>query len=96
MPLNSPVSRAAVTVAIGLAGTTAFAALGLPLPFLFGPMLACPVIASAGVRLRGLRQVSVELRMSLEVAVDAWITSEVLARILQMMLTVPLIRSLSS
>ena len=91
MPLNSRVSRAAVTVAIGLAGTAAFAALGLPLPFLFGPMLACLVAALAGVPLRGLGRVSVAARTILGVAVGAAITPELVGRIPQMMASVALV-----
>ena len=91
MPLNSRVSRAAATVAIGLAGTAAFAALGLPLPFLFGPMLACLVAALAGVPLRGLGRVSVAARTILGVAVGAAITPELVSRMPQMMASVALV-----
>jgi len=80
-----------MTVAIAAAGTALFLLLNLPLPFLFGPMLACLVAALAGVRLRGLGQVSIAARTILGVAVGASITPEVVARIPQMMLSVALI-----
>lgn len=84
-------SRQALTVAIALAGTALFLLLDLPLPFLFGPMLACLIAALGGVRLRGLGQISVAARTILGVAVGASITPEVVARIPQMMLSVALI-----
>ena len=89
--MQSHFSRAVLTVAIALAGTAIFLLGDLPLPFLFGPMLACLVAALAGVRLRGLGQVSVAARTILGVAVGAAITPEVVARIPQMMLSVALI-----
>lgn len=79
------------TVAFAAAGSAVFLLLGLPLPFLFGPMLACLLAALAGVRLRGLGQASVAARTILGVAVGASITPEVVARIPQMMLSVALI-----
>ena len=66
--MQSHFSRAVLTVAIALAGTAIFLLGDLPLPFLFGPMLACLVAALAGVRLRGLGQVSVAARTILGVA----------------------------
>ncbi|WP_246026637.1 AbrB family transcriptional regulator [Paracoccus luteus] len=89
--MQNQLFRGIATVAIALAGTAAFLLLALPLPFLFGPMLACLIAALAGVRLRGLGQVSVGARTILGVAVGASITPEVVARIPQMMLSVALI-----
>lgn len=79
------------TVAIALVGTGMFLLFGLPLPFLFGPMLACLTAALAGVQLMGLGQVSIAARTILGVAVGASITPEVVARIPQMMISVALI-----
>lgn len=89
--MQDPFSRGVLTLAIALVGTALFLLFGLPLPFLFGPMLACLIAALAGVRLRGLGQVSVAARTILGVAVGASITPEVVARIPQMMLSVALI-----
>ena len=46
--MQSHFSRAVLTVAIALAGTAIFLLGDLPLPFLFGPMLACLLAALAG------------------------------------------------
>lgn len=85
------VIRSVLTLAIALSGTLVFLTLDLPLPFLFGPMLACLIAALAGVRLRGLGEVSVAARTILGVAVGASITLDVVARLPQMMLSVALI-----
>lgn len=89
--MQSPVFRGVLTVSIALAGTAVFLLLDLPLPFLFGPMLACLIAALGGVPLRGLGQVPVAARTILGVAVGASITPEVASRIPQMMLSVALI-----
>ena len=47
------------TIAIALSGAAIFSLLGLPLPFLFGPLLACLIAALAGQNLQGMGQVSV-------------------------------------
>ncbi len=83
--------RRAMTVAIAAAGAGLFYVLGLPLPFLFGPMAACLVAALGGARLQGLGQVSVAARTILGVAVGASITPAVLGQLPQMALTVALI-----
>lgn len=72
------------TVALAAAGTAAFWAAGLPLPFLFGPMAACLAAALGGARLQGLGQISVAARTILGVAVGASITPEVAGQLPQM------------
>ena len=80
-----------LTLALAMAGTGIFIALGLPLPFLFGPMLACLIAALSGAKLKGMGQVSIAARTILGVAVGASITLEVVSRIPQMALSVALI-----
>lgn len=62
-----------------LAGAVLFLILGLPLPWLLGPMLACLAVALCGVRMQGAGQFGVFMRTFLGVAVGASITPEVLA-----------------
>lgn len=66
------------TLAIGLAGALLFVLLGLPLPFLFGPMAACLAAALAGVPLKGMGQIGAAARTILGVAVGASVTPELL------------------
>ncbi len=66
------------TVVIAALGVVLFSALGLPLPFLFGPMAACLFAALAGAKLRGLGQISVAARTILGVAVGASISPDLL------------------
>ncbi len=93
MPLSlSPVARQrAMTLAIAVVGTGLFWLTGLPLPFLFGPMLACLLTALGGLKLRGLGQVSVAARTIVGVAVGASITPEVVERLPQMAASVALV-----
>lgn len=71
----------AQTLILGAAGVALFLALGLPLPFLFGPLSACLIAALAGVPMRGVGRVSVAARTVLGVAVGASLTPAVLGRI---------------
>lgn len=66
------------TVVIAALGVLVFWLLGLPLPFLFGPMAACLIAALAGAKLKGLGQVSTAARTILGVAVGASITTDLL------------------
>lgn len=83
--------RRAGTLALATAGTIAFYLAGLPLPFLFGPMLACLVAALFGAKLLGAGQVSVASRTILGVAIGGAITPELLMRIPQMLGSVALV-----
>ena len=62
------------TVLLAATGATVFLIIGIPLPFLFGPMVACLIAALAGVRLQGLGQISIAARTILGVAVGASVT----------------------
>ncbi|MCT4558947.1 MAG: AbrB family transcriptional regulator [Pelagimonas sp.] len=70
----------AQTFVIAVAGSLGFALLGLPLPFLLGPMFACLLAAVAGVSLQGAGQFGMFMRTFLGVAVGASITPELLGR----------------
>lgn len=71
--------RRALTFGLATLGAVAFLGLGLPLPLLLGPMLACLVAALAGAPLQGAGQFGIFMRTFLGVAVGASITPEVLA-----------------
>ena len=58
------------TVGAAAVGAAVFFVAGLPLPFLFGPMAACLLVALGGLRLQGLGQVSVAARTIVGVAED--------------------------
>lgn len=72
------------TMALALGGALLFDLVGLPLPFLFGPMMACLLAALAGAPLKGMGAVGVGARTILGVAVGASITPDVLGGITQM------------
>lgn len=80
-----------LTLASAGLGAALFWVASLPLPFLFGPLVACLVAALAGLPLRGVGQISVGMRTILGVAVGASITPEVLGRLPQMAASVALI-----
>lgn len=80
-----------MTVMVAALGATGFALLGMPLPFLFGPMAACLVAALCGAPLKGLGQISVGARTILGVAVGASITPDLLHQIPLMAASVMLI-----
>lgn len=86
-----PLARTAGTLLIAIVGTVAFSTTGLPLPFLFGPMLACLIAALLGAPLRGTGQVAVAARTILGVAVGASITPDLISVLPQMALSVALI-----
>ena len=72
------------TFATALTGAALFLVLGLPLPWLLGPMIACLIAALAGQRLAGTGQLGVFMRTFLGVAVGASITPGVLAGLPEM------------
>lgn len=87
----SPWMQRALTVALASLGAAVFWMLGLPLPFLFGPMCACLIAALMGAPLKGLGVVSVAARTILGVAVGASITPAVVSQLPQMALSVALV-----
>ncbi len=71
----------APTFAISAIGAALFLALGLPLPFLLGPMFGCLTAALAGVRLRGFGPLAPAMRTILGVAVGASVTPQLVGRL---------------
>ncbi|MBY6160130.1 AbrB family transcriptional regulator [Mameliella alba] len=86
-----PNARRAMTFALAASGAFLFWALGLPLPFLFGPMSFCLAGALLHAPLKGFGQVSVAARTILGVAVGASITPEVIGELPRMALSVALV-----
>lgn len=89
--VNPFTRRRLLTVTAAALGATVFSLAGLPLPFLFGPMLACLIAALAGAPLQGLGPISVGARTILGVAVGASVTPAVLQQLPLMAASVALI-----
>lgn len=70
-----------ITFALAGIGAALFLLMGLPLPWLLGPMLACLIAALAGVPLQGAGRFGIFMRTFLGVAVGAAITPEVLGKL---------------
>ena len=88
----SPVLKhRALTLALAFCGVGVFLLLGLPLPFLFGPMTACLLAALIGLPLKGMVVISVAGRTVLGVAVGASVTPALVGQIPQMAASVALI-----
>ncbi|MGA1318688.1 MAG: AbrB family transcriptional regulator, partial [Rubrivivax sp.] len=79
------------TLAVALAGVAAFSWLGLPLPFLFGPMAALLLAALCRLPLKGVGPVSEGARAILGVAIGASITPAMVSQLPAMAITVTLI-----
>ena len=67
------------TFTAAFVGVAAFFALGLPLPWLLGPIAACLVAALVGVPMKGIKPVNDAMRTVLGVAVGATLTPAVIA-----------------
>ncbi|MBO6759235.1 MAG: AbrB family transcriptional regulator [Roseibium sp.] len=89
--MSHPFVRTVFTLVISAAGVLVFWALGLPLPFLFGPMFASLIAALAGAKLHGIGSISIAARTILGVAVGASITPAVLGQIPNMLASVALV-----
>jgi membrane AbrB-like protein len=89
MPLH--LSSRGRTLTLAILGAGLFQLLGLPLPFLFGPMTACLLVALAGVQLKGMGTVSTAVRTILGVAIGASITPEIVGRVPQLLGSVALV-----
>ncbi|MEM9047477.1 MAG: AbrB family transcriptional regulator [Pseudomonadota bacterium] len=76
--------RQVETFGIAAGGVALFWLLGLPLPFLFGPLFACLSAALLRRPLKGFGQISVAARTILGIAVGASITPDVVAALPQM------------
>ncbi|MEM7670560.1 MAG: AbrB family transcriptional regulator, partial [Pseudomonadota bacterium] len=61
-------ARIVLTFAIAAAGVGLFEAMGLPLPFLLGPLFACLLAALCRVPMKGFGQFGVGMRTILGVA----------------------------
>ncbi|MHA6345356.1 AbrB family transcriptional regulator [Roseivivax sp. CAU 1761] len=72
------------TVLLGLLGATLFWAVGMPLPFLFGPLALCLVAALARLPISSPKFLGKVMRTVLGVAIGASITPEVVDRLPQM------------
>jgi len=83
-PRLSAIAAAAVGIAV-------FLALGLPLPFLFGPMAGCLVLGLAGGQMRGMGPLGEAMRSILGVAVGASITPALLADLPRMAVSLALV-----
>lgn len=79
------------TVAIAAAGTVVFYLLDLPLPFLFGPLVACLLAALAGAPVAGPAKIGTLMRTVLGVAIGASITPELVERLPQMVFSLALV-----
>ncbi len=74
-------ARIALTLAIASLGAFAAVLLGIPLPLLLGPMIACLIAALLGAKMRGMGNVGLFMRTFLGVAVGSSITPAVVAEI---------------
>ncbi len=83
--------RLGMTLALAAAGAGVFWLLNLPLPFLFGPLLACLVAALFGVPLKGAGVIGTGARTILGIAVGTSVTPEVVGMLPQMAASVALV-----
>ncbi|MBK4217805.1 AbrB family transcriptional regulator [Paracoccus caeni] len=83
--------RRCLTVLIGLFGVLVFYLLNLPVPFLFGPMMACLAASLLRMPLVGPGRISVAARTVLGVAVGASITPAVLGQVPSMLASVAIV-----
>ncbi len=91
-PVNS-LKLTAKTVVIAAVGAVVFVLLGIPLPLLLGPMIACLFAALIGTKMEGLGSVGTFFRTFLGVTVGASITPALVHRLPEMglsLLFVPL------
>ncbi len=79
------------TFFLALAGALTFAAIGLPLPFLFGPLVFCLIAALSGAQLENMGILGTYMRTILGVAIGASIQPDVVERLPQMAASVALI-----
>lgn len=83
--------RRVLTFGVAALGATGFVALGLPLPLLLGPMLACLLAALVGLPLTGAGRLGTAMRSFLGVAVGAAITPQVLVQMPGMAMSLALV-----
>jgi membrane AbrB-like protein len=90
-PLPPKSLRRAGTILLAAGGVVLFHLLGLPLPFLFGPLIACLAAALVGAPLVDAGVVGVLARTILGVAIGSSVTPELLQRVPQMAASVAFI-----
>ncbi|MGQ3213137.1 AbrB family transcriptional regulator [Shinella sp.] len=88
---HSLLLRRGMTVLISAGGVAIFLLLDLPLPYLFGPMVASLVVALCGAPLTGLGQVSIAARSVLGVAIGTSVTPALVAELPSMLASVALV-----
>ncbi|UXX84610.1 AbrB family transcriptional regulator [Roseovarius pelagicus] len=91
IPDQSTTRARLLTLGVAGSGTAVAWVLGLPLPFLFGPLGACLIAAMIGVPLKRFGWVSTAARTILGVAVGASLTPALVGTIPQMAASVALI-----
>lgn len=89
--LTSELPRIAATTVLAAVGTAVFVWIGLPLPFLFGPLIACLIAALAGAPVAKPGKIGVLMRTVLGVAIGASITPELVERLPQMTVSLALV-----
>lgn len=89
--MSATLPRGLATIAMGLAGTGVLLGLGLPLPFLFGPLLACLIAALAGVHVAGPGKMGMLMRTVLGVAIGTSITPELIERLPRMAVSLAMV-----
>ncbi len=85
------VRQQALTLIVAAVGAGVFWAMGLPLPFLFGPLAACLITALAGAPLKGTKGLSQAMRTILGVAIGASLTPAVVGSLPTMALSLALV-----
>lgn len=90
-PAKALLAKRAMTIATGLLGTGAFWAMGLPLPFLLGPLTAILIAALAGAPVKDAGTLGKLMRTILGVAIGASITPDLVARMPQMAASLALV-----
>jgi len=86
-----PKRQQGLTLLLAAAGALLFWALGLTLPFLFGPLAACLIAALLGAPLKGVKRLSQAMRTILGVAIGASLTPAVVGSLPQMAASVALV-----
>lgn len=90
-PGVSEVFRKAFTFAVGIGGVVVFWALGMPLPFLLGPLFGCLLAALMRLPVTKAGKIGVIMRTVLGVAIGTSITPEVVGRMPQMAASLSLV-----
>lgn len=70
-----------ITLSVAAVGAMLFLLVGLPLPLLLGPMIACLVVALMGAPLQGMGTLGVLIRTFLGVAIGTTITPDLIANL---------------